>query len=66
MLIKLTLLSNRSREVQNSESILENMTCGSLSANNPTMEAPESDSLLGKLNTTPAAGFSEHDTGELK
>jgi len=39
-----------SHEGQNSENILENMTCGSLSANNPTIEASASDSPLGKSN----------------
>ena len=40
------------------------MTCGS-SANNPTIEASASDSLLGKSNSSlPAAGFPEHDPGQ--
>ncbi|CAO2035557.1 unnamed protein product [Urochloa humidicola] len=54
-----------SQEGQNSENVLENMTCGILSANNPTIEESENDSLLGKSNTAPpAAGITEHDTGE--
>ncbi|PUZ47748.1 hypothetical protein GQ55_7G191000 [Panicum hallii var. hallii] len=54
-----------SHEEQNSENILENMTCGSLGANNPTIEASASDSLLGKSNSSlPAAGFPEHDPGQ--
>ena len=50
ILIRLSLHWNRSHEGQNSENILENMTCGSLSANNPTIEASASDSPLGKSN----------------
>lgn len=43
---------------------MENMTYESLSSSNPTMEASESDLLLGKSNTAPpAAGLPEHDTG---
>ncbi|OEL30918.1 hypothetical protein BAE44_0008066 [Dichanthelium oligosanthes] len=54
-----------SQEGQNSENILENMTCGSLSASNPTIEASANDSLLGKSNTAPpAVEFPEHDSGE--
>ncbi|CAN6276117.1 unnamed protein product [Urochloa humidicola] len=54
-----------SQEGQNSENVLENMTCGVLGANNPTIEESGNDSLLGKSNTAPpAAGIPEHDTGE--
>ncbi|CAD6260455.1 unnamed protein product [Miscanthus lutarioriparius] len=54
------------QELQYSDNALENMACGSRSANYTT-EASENDSLLGKLNTAaPAAGFPGlgSDTGE--
>ncbi|CAL5068593.1 unnamed protein product [Urochloa decumbens] len=54
-----------SQEGQNSENVLENMTSGILSANNPTIEESKNDLLLGKSNTAPpAAGIADHDTGE--
>ncbi|KAG0526397.1 hypothetical protein BDA96_06G142400 [Sorghum bicolor] len=63
-MISIPLQENQ--ELQYSDNALENMACGSRSANYTT-EASENDSLLGKLNTaTPAAGFPElgNDTGE--
>ncbi|KAJ1271634.1 hypothetical protein BS78_06G142100 [Paspalum vaginatum] len=61
----MTSIPLQESEGQNSQNVLENMTCENLSANYRTIEASENDSLLGKSNTVPpSAGFSEHDTGE--
>ncbi|XP_062226005.1 sister chromatid cohesion 1 protein 2-like [Phragmites australis] len=53
------------REGQQSDNVLQNMTCAGLSANYPSIEESENGSLQGKSNTgPPVGGFPEHDIEE--